>query len=83
MESVERFEVRPAGAPGWDQIGEYSWCMFVSEIFANVFSTKVALGQFHQQNAHVVWMFQHCAGGLYLDEQVIGRTRRYHKLIDE
>ncbi len=61
----------------------YSWKIFFPEDYVNIYPTKVALGQFHQHKAHVVWMFQNADGGYYLDDQVSGRTRKYYPLISE
>lgn len=59
----------------------YGWSIYLPKDYVNVFPTKVALGQFHQQDAHVIWMFQNADGGYYLDDQVPGKTRRYYPLI--
>jgi len=61
----------------------YGWSLYVPASYPNVFPTKVSLGQFHQEGSHVVWMFQNPSGGLYLDNQVTGRSRQYYKLIDK
>ncbi|MCE0495441.1 polysaccharide lyase [Vibrio salinus] len=61
----------------------YGWHIYFPEDYPNVYPTKVALGQFHQDKSHPVWMFQNSNGGYHLDDQVHGRTRKYYKLIDE
>ena len=61
----------------------YGWSFYVPEDYVNIFPTKVALGQFHQEGSHPVWMFQNSSGGYHLDDQVYGRTRRYYELINE
>ena len=62
----------------------YGWSIYFPEDYINIYPTKTALGQFHQDDgAHVVWMFQNGIGGYYLDEQVQGGTRHYFKLISE
>lgn len=61
----------------------YGWNIYFPEDYPNIYPTKTALGQFHQLDAHPVWMFQHSDSGYYLDDQVFGTTREYHKLIDE
>ena len=61
----------------------YGWSFYVPEDYINIYPTKVALGQFHQERSHPVWMFQNSSGGYHLDDQVFGSTRRYYELIDE
>ncbi|MBC8159141.1 MAG: heparin lyase I family protein [Alphaproteobacteria bacterium] len=61
----------------------YGWSFFVPEDYVNIYPTKVALGQFHQDKSHVVWMFQNASGGYHLDDQVLGSSRMNYKLIDE
>lgn len=61
----------------------YGWSLYVPAATPNVYPTKLALGQFHQEGSHVVWMFQNGRGGYHLDDQVNGRTRRYHELIPQ
>ena len=68
----------PVGSTYW-----YGWSIFFPENYKNVYPTKVALGQFHQEKSHVVWMFQNSSGGYHLDDQVDGFTWMYYKLIDE
>ena len=77
-ELSERGGRNPSGSTWW-----YGWSFYVPSDFPNIYPAKVALGQFHQEKAHVVWMFQNDRGGLHLDDQVDGRTRRYHPLITE
>lgn len=76
-ELSERGNRNPHGETHW-----YGWSLYVPDDHINVFPTKLALGQFHQQNDHVVWMFQNGAGGIYLDDQVTGRTRSKTTLIE-
>lgn len=61
----------------------YGWSIYFPKDYPNVYPTKVALGQFHQNKSHPVWMFQNFSGGYHLDDQVHGSTRRYYKLIDK
>jgi hypothetical protein len=61
----------------------YGWSLYVPQDYPNVYPTKTALGQFHQDRAHPVWMFQNAAGGYHLDNQVDGYSKRYYKLIDQ
>lgn len=61
----------------------YGWYIYFPEDYPNVYPTKAALGQFHQDKSHPVWMFQNSDRGYYLDDQVHGSTRKYYKLIDE
>ena len=59
----------------------YGWSFFIPEDYVNVFPTKTAIGQFHQEGGHPLWMFQNSFGGYWLDKQVIGVTESYHQLI--
>lgn len=61
----------------------YGWSIYLPKSYPNVYPTKVALGQFHQDESHPVWMFQNSAGGYHLDDQVLGYSRKYYRLIDE
>ena len=61
----------------------YGWYIYFPEDYLNVSPTKVALGQFHQKDSHVVWMFQNTYGGYDLDNQVKGYTKEYYPLINE
>lgn len=77
-ELSERNKITSPGREYW-----YGWHIYFPEDYPNIFPTKVALGQFHQVKEHAIWMFQNSRGGYHLDDQVFGRTHRYHKLIDE
>ncbi len=77
-ELSEKSKTTFAGERHW-----YSWKIYFPEDYVNIYPAKVALGQFHQDRAHVVWMFQNADGGYYLDDQVFGRTRKYYPLISE
>lgn len=61
----------------------YGWSIYFPEDYPNIYPTKVALGQFHQDKAHPVWMFQNGIGGYALDNQVWGQTNGYYSLITE
>ncbi len=63
----------------------YGWSIYFPDDYVNVYPTKVALGQFHQKGAHVIWMFQNYNGGYHLDNQVAGHssTDDYIELIKE
>ena len=76
-ELTERNKRSTLGTTSW-----YGWSLYVPEDYVNIFPTKVALGQFHQKESHVVWMFQNSSGGYHLDDQVYGGTRKYYELID-
>lgn len=80
-ERSELSELRKSVTRGTSQW--YGWSLFLPENYVNIYPTKVALGQFHQENSHVIWMFQNSKGGYHLDDQVFGSTRRYYTLIDE
>jgi hypothetical protein len=77
-ELSEQFKSTGAGATWW-----YGWSLFVPEDYVNVYPTKVALGQFHQEKSHVIWMFQNDRGGYHLDDQALGSTRQYYELIPQ
>ena len=63
----------------------YAWSIFLPKDFVNVSPTKVALGQFHQDKGHVVWMFQNqnfsVPGGYWVDNQVPGFTKTINKVL--
>jgi hypothetical protein len=61
----------------------YGWNIYFPEDYINIYPTKTALGQFHQDGSHPVWMFQNGKGGYHLDDQVYGGTRKYFELISE
>jgi len=50
----------------------YGWHLYFPDDYPNVYPTKTALGQFHQDKSHPVWMFQNSSGGYHLDDQVGG-----------
>ena len=79
----ERHELsgkRMSGGEWW-----YAWSIFLPKDFVNVSPTKVALGQFHQDKGHVVWMFQNqnfsVPGGYWVDNQVPGFTKTINKVL--
>ncbi len=61
----------------------YGWSIYAPDDYNVVFPAKVALGQFHQDKSHPVWMFQNGFGGYWLDDQVTGTTRKLYPLIDK
>ena len=61
----------------------YGWNIYFPKDYINIYPTKTALGQFHQDGSHPVWMFQNGKGGYHLDDQVYGGTRKYFELISE
>jgi len=70
---------------GRDPIGRtywYGWSIYIPADFPSIWPVKVALGQWHQEGSHPVWMIQHQQFGIYLDDQVLGATRKYYKLAD-
>lgn len=77
-ELSERKKTTKVGDEYW-----YGWSIYFPEDYTNVYPTKVALGQFHQQDSHPVWMFQNSDGGYHLDDQVFGHTRKYYELVPE
>jgi len=79
----ERHELtgkRMSGGEWW-----YAWSIFLPKDFINVSPTKLALGQFHQEKGHVVWMFQNqnysIPGGYWIDNQVPGYTKTLDKVL--
>jgi hypothetical protein len=52
----------------------FHWSIFLPEDYPVIFPVKVALGQFHQERGHVVWLFQNKDGGYEIDNQVVGRS---------
>lgn len=79
----ERSELSENGLSKTGETYWYAWEIYFPEDYVNIYPTKTALGQFHQPDAHPVWMFQNADGGYHLDDQVFGQTRRYHRLIGE
>lgn len=73
-ELCERGEKNWVGTTWW-----YSWYMYVPEGYINIYPTKTALGQFHQESGSPVFMFQNHKGGLYLDD--LQRNPKYYILI--
>ena len=63
----ERHELsgkRMSGGEWW-----YAWSIFLPKDFINIYPAKLALGQFHQEKGHVVWMFQkqgYTSGGYWI-----------------
>lgn len=80
-ERSELSEVNKDNRPGSEYW--YGWYIYFPQDYPNIYPTKVALGQFHQDKSHPVWMFQNGGGGYKLDDQVHGYSRDYYKLIDE
>ena len=81
----ERHELsgeRMSGGEWW-----YAWSIFLPKDFINVYPTKLALGQFHQQKNHVVWMFQNqgevLPGGYWVDNGVPGYTKTLNKILTQ
>ena len=52
----------------------YGWSIYLPEDWPVIWPVKTALGQFHQERSHVVWMFQNRDGGYFVDNQVYGGT---------
>ena len=81
----ERHELsgkRMSGGEWW-----YSWSIYLPKDFINIYPTKLALGQFHQEKGHVVWMFQNQsatkAGGYWVDNGVPGYTKTLNKILTQ
>ncbi len=60
----------------------YSWYIFFPHDFINLSPAKVVLGQFHQDQSHPAWMFQHTVNGYSLVNQLEG-NHKDHELISE
>ena len=61
----------------------YHWSLFLPEDYPVIYPVKVALGQFHQQGAHPVWMFQNSSGGYFVDNQTVGYTLEKRKILTD
>jgi len=59
------------------------WSIYLPENYPIIFPVKVALGQFHQRNGHVVWMFQNGNGGYTVDNQTNGGTLETKKILSD
>ncbi len=65
--------------------GEYwfAWSIYLPDDFNIIYPTKTTLGQFHQINGHVVWMFQNHNGGYWVDNQTSGSTVEKKKIFSD
>jgi hypothetical protein len=80
----ERSERRQIGYLTKGQTKWYGWSVYFPEDFPSIFPTKVALGQFHEEDSYrTTFMFQHTPGGYYLDIQVGGYTKQYINLVED
>lgn len=75
-------------SPPFSSVGReywYGWSLYIPENFPNVYRTKVALGQFKQEEiGNPLIMFQNYSGGYWLDmDQTVGEVSGYKKLIDK
>lgn len=61
----------------------YAWSIYLPEDYPIIFPVKTALAQFHQQNSHVVWMFQNKDGGYFVDNQVYGDTMHLRPVLTD
>lgn len=61
----------------------YGWSLYFPQDYPNIYPAKTALGQFHQKNAHPIWMFQNSSGGYHLDQKIHGPTVKYYPLLSE
>jgi hypothetical protein len=77
-ELSEQLKETQSGSVWW-----YGWSIFVPNDYINVYPTKVALGQFHQDKSHPAWMFQNGDGGYHLDNQVHGSSSADYPLLTE
>ncbi|MGB1239603.1 MAG: heparin lyase I family protein, partial [Pseudomonadales bacterium] len=77
----ERHELK--SAPFRD--GEYwfNWSIYIPEDYPVIYPVKVALGQFHQEGSHPVWMFQNGKGGYIVDNQVYGSTLQREQILSD
>ena len=60
-----------AGGEEW-----YHWSIYLPADYPIIHPVKTALGQFHQKDDHVIWMFQNASGGYFVDNQTTGPTGR-------
>ena len=77
-ELTERGSRNPRGTSAW-----YGWSFYVPNDWPSAWPTKTVLGQFHQEDAHPLWMFLHHKGGLVLDRQTQGKTESLTQLVPE
>lgn len=77
-ELAEKRKVVTEGTMQW-----YGWSLFIPKDFADIYPTKVSLGQFHQEGTHPAWMFQLIKGKYLLEKHVNKSAPRYQTLIDE
>lgn len=61
----------------------YHWSIFLPRDYPVIYPVKTALAQFHQQNGHVVWMFQNSGGGYFVDNQTSGRTIQHKQILTD
>ena len=73
----EQGDRSPRGTTAW-----YGWSFYVPDDWPNIDPTKTVIGQFHQHRAHPIWMFQNKDGGLVLDDQSGGSSKRLIPLVD-
>ncbi len=66
----------PAGSEYW-----YGFSLQAPADFPDISPTKTTLGQFHQENSHVVFLFNVVNGSYVLDDQRTGRTAKLYPLI--
>jgi hypothetical protein len=80
----ERSELSERGVSTVGSTYWYGWDIYLPADYPNIYPTKTALGQFHQENGLAPsWMFQNGEGGYHLDGQVGGKTRYYYTLITD
>ena len=60
----------------------YHWSLYIPTDWVNVYPTKTALGQFHQNGYKPVFMFQNYGGGLSIDRLSDGNSTERVKIID-
>ena len=50
----------------------YAWSIYLPEDYINIYSSKTALGQFHQHGGHPVFMFNNLGGGYWVSREILG-----------
>ena len=61
----------------------YGWYIYFPHDFINLAPAKVSLGQFHQDESHPAWMFEHTINGYFLVNQLAADSNEKSELIPE
>jgi len=80
----ERSERRQIGYQTEGQTRWYGWSIYFPKDYPNIYPTKVALGQFHEEDSYrTTFMFQNSFGGYNLDAQTMSDDFQYIPLISK